>query len=304
METKYSVGIPVRNEDNTLEDCINSVLEQTVKPKSVFVCVNASTPEFTELAYSMEDKYDSVQVMESAPGKPSAWNEIVKSRDTDLMMMIDGDVLISSNSAESMMKEMQENPEIYVVGGNVSYLPSDSRIFRSMNSGSKETGNTQHFLSGRLYMMKTGETLALGDRLGISLMPTDIINEDALVRHVVSSEDRMMISSDAYSLANPIDNFLDWYKTTLRIAEGKKQIKEKYPQLASLDTFQEVSSKKSLIQKFIDTPGFDQKFLKVGFWALNRLIRKYVDFKHCSYNNIWAVPEATKREFDNQTQST
>jgi glycosyltransferase involved in cell wall biosynthesis len=247
--TQYSVGIPVRNEKDTLEDTVDSIMNQTVLPEKVYICVNGSTDGSLDLAHRLTGQYNQVIVLHSNPGKANAWNAIVKHCPTNYVMMTDGDVLLNREAAGHLLTAFERNPEAYVAGGYVVHKkPKQVSLFsRLCNPYPYDRIRPLHWLSGQLYMMKKDELMDMAGRYGIDLMPPTIINEDLLIEHIVRREDRLTHAGGAHGTVFWVNSFGEWMRWKRRIFMGQMQISEKYPYLGMYSVRDWVKWKKNII---------------------------------------------------------
>jgi len=296
----YSVGIPVRNEANTLVDCVESVLAQTIPPQEILICVNGSKDGSLEIAYGLARNNNVVSVLESNPGKPHAWNKIVDEAKTDNILMIDGDVKINDVGAQNLLKKLEQNPNLTITGGRPAYLkPDKTTIFSFFCNETYKRPLDIFGLMGRMYMMRKEATLDVGEIAGIKLMPPDIMHEDTLLGLISHEQGKFDMADNAYALANPIVSFKDWKKETVRRWNGYKQLREQYPQLSSgyKSTFKIYQN---WAKRLIEIDGIHRKCGMTGLLITRTLIGAYMGFKRSDYNNLWDETKSTKVAFNNQ----
>lgn len=95
------VIIPAYNEDRNIILCIESILEQSIKPKTIFIVDDAShdrTFEFAE-AFSAFVKLDVVlSKNNSSQGKTHAILEVAKKSAADVLFVLDADTILESKN--------------------------------------------------------------------------------------------------------------------------------------------------------------------------------------------------------------
>ncbi|GAF85974.1 unnamed protein product, partial [marine sediment metagenome] len=125
MKLEYSVGIPVRNEEQTIVQTLNSILAQTIQPKEVHVCVNNSSDGTYRKVSDMALAEKKINLIASAPGKANAWNRIISECLENTVMFCDGDVVVNPEAAENMLNEFTENQGLVLIGGSNGYFTSE-----------------------------------------------------------------------------------------------------------------------------------------------------------------------------------
>lgn len=194
---KISVCIPARNEQATIQQTLDSVVNNGWNGGlSVFVCVNGSSDYTFDLAnaYSLREpskrNYADIEVFESTPGKANAWNELVKRADSDVVVFCDGDVKVKEGSLNAIYDKLRSS-HFAAVGGFSYKLFSNLNLFDAILSYPRHD-LPNRTLAGRLYGF---DRERLSDRLkhyGFIAqnlrIPSNVINEDRFVSLVC--EDR------------------------------------------------------------------------------------------------------------------
>jgi glycosyltransferase involved in cell wall biosynthesis len=298
MDTRYSVGIPVRNEENTIVQTLESMLYQTVPPREIIVCANGTKDHTYEKVADMAKSEKSINLIISDPGKPNAWNAIVSQSTDNNILFSDGDVTINREAAENMLAKFAENKDLVIVGGLNRYYPVDknklySRFFSQNNGDAQIKGN---WICGRLYMAKMNELFSLADDLGVKLMPETIINEDELLDRV--SKGHKEIIGTAYNYSTHISTFHDWNIEFRRILAGNKQIRNMYPQLFE-ESAMNINRLQNYIDKFNNIQGWKNKAFKTSMFLLRQTLKAYYSvFDNLDYNNVWKETQSTKVAVD------
>ncbi len=299
MEVTYSVGIPVRNEESTIVQTLESILSQSTHPREVIVCVNGSTDNTYAITTDMALSEDKIKVITSSPGKANAWNRIVSVCSDNTMMFCDGDVTINSAAAENMIKTLSGNPELVLVGGSNAYFTSNPNTFFSKYFTEDTQGRLikPNWVTGSLYMTKLNELFTLADKLKIELMPPDIINEDGLLDVITKGHNEIIDS--AYSTIMKVSTFHDWYIQIKRIMAGQRQIIEKHPDYASDPQF---SPKKlqHYLARFNEIEGIGKKIGVTSLFLLRKALGVYYKISDkLDYNPIWEEATSTKVRLTN-----
>jgi len=294
MKAEYSVGIPVRNEGQTIVQTLDSVLAQTVQPKEVHVCVNGSTDNTYSKVSDMASAEKRINLITSDPGKANAWNRIVSEGLEDVIMFCDGDVIINPEAAESMLDKFTENQRLVLVGGANAYYSLDGTTIFSRYFAENSAGKPikQDWVCGRLYMTKIKELFALAEKLEIGLMPSDIINEDGLLE-ILTTGYREIIDS-AYNLSMQVSTFHDWRIGFKRVLAGQKQLKKMYPQHFGDSDFS-IKRLKNYFRRFNEIDDWRKKVGVTSLFLLRTTLNIYYKFSNnLDYNPVWQETESSK----------
>lgn len=105
-----SVIIPVHNTADTLQRCVDSVLNQTVTfPIEIILVENGSTDNSPELCREMAERYDCVRTITSSPaGLSLARNCGVKAARGEWVAFLDSDDLLQPDFFEALFKARDE----------------------------------------------------------------------------------------------------------------------------------------------------------------------------------------------------
>ena len=299
MEVNYSVGLPVRNEERTIVQTLESILAQTIQPQEILVCVNGSSDDTYAKVLDMTSTEDKINLITSTPGKANAWNKIVSECSENMVMFCDGDVIINSEAAENLFYHFVSNPELVIVGGANAYFNlDDTTIFsRFCLENSEGKPIRQEWVCGRLYMAKMNELFNLARKLEIELMPPDIINEDGFLEMLTTGY-REVINS-AYNLSMNTSTFHDWRIGFNRVLAGQKQLKKRYPQYYGDSDFS-LKRLKNYATRFNEIRDWRKKVGITSLFLLRTALNIYYKlFDHLDYNPAWKETESTKVEIRN-----
>ena len=180
MNLDYSVGIPVRNEEKSLPYTLDSILNQTIPPKEILVCVNGSRDNTRNIVERYSSTNNLVKLLTSPPGKPSAWNRIVSETKNNYNLFCDGDVIISREAAEKLLETLDQDKELLIAGGSLVYLDTNKTFFKKYFLETPGKKIIPKDIWGALYMIRLKEMKQKSRENSIELMPEEIINEDQL----------------------------------------------------------------------------------------------------------------------------
>jgi glycosyltransferase involved in cell wall biosynthesis len=304
MEVTYSAGVPVRNEEKTIVQTLESILAQSVLPQKIIVCVNGSSDKTYEKVSDMASAENKINLITSAPGKANAWNRIVSESSENLVMFCDGDVVLNPEAAENMFNKFTENPKLAIVGGSNAYFTSGattmfSRFFTENLEGKPVK---QDWVCGRLYMAKLDELFNLAGKLKIDLMPQDIINEDGLLEMLTTGYREIIDSS--YNLSMQVSTFNDWLVGFKRVLAGQKQLKKRYPEYYGDSDFS-IKRLRNYVTRFNEISDWRKKAGVTSLFLLRTALNIYYKFSdNLDYNAVWKETGSTKVQIRDYNQAS
>lgn len=124
MEINISVVIVTWNNENDIEECLNSILDQTFKNYYVIVVDNNSTDKTVEI---IKQKFPQVTLLEQKKnlyltgGNNLGIKYAFEKNDSPFVMVLNPDTKVESNLLETLYESMSENPEVGAVGPKVKF---------------------------------------------------------------------------------------------------------------------------------------------------------------------------------------
>jgi glycosyltransferase involved in cell wall biosynthesis len=294
MQTPYSVGLPVRNEENNIVQCIESLLDQSISPRAIHVCVNGSSDKTYQLVSDMAKVETSIDVLTSEPGKAKAWNEIVANSDDAYMLFTDGDVVINQDAARHLLNKLNSDNRLAIVGGAKAYYSNDSTTFFSRYFTENISGNSiaVPLLCGSLYLAHLPSLKLLAIKKNVQLIPDDIINEDQFLGLLASDYKKNIV--DAYATSMQISTFQDWFVATKRHISGTHKLKKDYPQIFTESSFS-VHYRDNYLERFKNIPSFSNKLGLFSLFCLRQALSYYYPLANkLDFNCIWEETSSTK----------
>lgn len=125
--TRFSVLIPVYNVENYLDDCLNSVLNQTFTDFEVICVDDGSTDKSLEILenFKKNDKRIKIVKHEKNQGLLAARVSAVKKAKGDYFVFLDSDDSLKANALEIFDKEITKYPvEILMCNMNLKFTDS------------------------------------------------------------------------------------------------------------------------------------------------------------------------------------
>ncbi|MGG7178138.1 glycosyltransferase family 2 protein [Clostridium paraputrificum] len=114
-----SVLVPIYNEEEYLEEAIQSFVEQDYKEKEIILVDNGSSDRTFEIAKKFEEKYpEIIQAYSIDKGKNKALNFAFERSKGDLILFFAGDDILTEGSLRERAKAMEKfNPLTDMAGG-------------------------------------------------------------------------------------------------------------------------------------------------------------------------------------------
>ena len=125
-----SVIIPILNAESFLEECVNSVLNQTLKELEILLVDDRSTDSSRRIALSFAEKDERVKVTstnELYHGVSAARNMAIKLASGEFVAFLDADDFFPSiHSLQLLVSEARRSNSL-IVGGSLEIVDSNSR---------------------------------------------------------------------------------------------------------------------------------------------------------------------------------
>jgi len=110
---KVSVCIPTYNAATTIDNCLRSVMNQSIPPFEILIVDGYSQDETLDILR----KYKNVKVIASAKGIGRARKILAERASGEILAWIDADVVVPSNWLELHLKIHRENQSIQILSG-------------------------------------------------------------------------------------------------------------------------------------------------------------------------------------------
>lgn len=121
---KFSVSMCVYGKDNPLwfSEAVESILNQTVKPDEVVLVVDGPVPDALQATISLYEQNPIFRVIRLPEnvGHGNARRIGLNNCTYELVALMDADDISIPDRFEKQLKIFRENPEISVVGGNIT----------------------------------------------------------------------------------------------------------------------------------------------------------------------------------------
>lgn len=118
MDYKVSVVVPIFNIFPYLEDCINSILEQTYDNIEIVLVDDGSTDDSGRLCEEYSEKYENIIVVHQVnAGLGMARNTGIRNAKGDYICFVDGDDYISKDHVSNLMSRIIQEGTDACYGG-------------------------------------------------------------------------------------------------------------------------------------------------------------------------------------------
>ncbi|MCK4983851.1 MAG: glycosyltransferase family 2 protein [Victivallaceae bacterium] len=241
MDSDYCIGVPVRNEAVNISSLLKTLLEQTIPPVKILICVNGTTDDTFEIASKLAEKNNIIDVLRSDPGKANAWHEIIKHVSTDKVLFCDGDILVDKEAAEKLLCCLDADNDLILAGGTAWSINEKKTFFAKYFVASESEPPEPKWVVGRLYMLRLEKLKARVKELGVELMPKDTINDDGYLELVTSGHNTL--TKEAFVSSAGVDSFSDWRHRYVRILAGQKELESRYSNLLRPDDARDQTAK-------------------------------------------------------------
>ena len=132
INTDISIYVPVYNGEKTIEKCLDSILNQTLKPNNILVVNDSSNDQTSKIL----KKYGEKIVVHDNPkncGLSFSRNFAINKLNSRYIASIDADVELDPKWLEILYGDMQKN-KVTLIGGRMfeKYLDNPCNLWRSI----------------------------------------------------------------------------------------------------------------------------------------------------------------------------
>jgi CDP-glycerol glycerophosphotransferase len=133
MAYDISIIIPVYNVEKYIQECIESIINQTYKNFEVIIVDNGSEDSTLEIATAFQTNYDWIHVYQHPYGLVGgARNFGIKKATGTYIMFVDGDDLLPEFALEKLITAATNNDADIAMGNIVKYLPDKTKDFTDL----------------------------------------------------------------------------------------------------------------------------------------------------------------------------
>lgn len=129
MNSIVSILIPVYNCERYLEQCLDSIVNQTYQHLQVVIVDDGSTDQSLQIAQSFARGYSFIEVYHQVnEGVATARNKLISLARGDYILFVDSDDWIEKDMIEQMLKVLQQTQVDIVVCGYIKDIGDNANI--------------------------------------------------------------------------------------------------------------------------------------------------------------------------------
>ena len=138
------IVIPVFNEEENLNDSIDSIVNQTLLPKKLLLVNDSSTDDSETILKKYTNKFSWIEYITikskqvHVPGEKviNAFNKGLEKLDTnyEIICKFDSDIILPKNYLESIKNIFANNPKVGIAGGNLYVKKDNNWIYEKISS--------------------------------------------------------------------------------------------------------------------------------------------------------------------------
>ena len=131
---KVSVIIPVYNNEEYLEECLNSVINQTLDDLEIICIDDGSTDNSLNILNEYSNKYEFIKVFSGEnQGAANARNKALKHATGEYVAYLDSDDIFIDNNALQFMYEAGTALNFDMVSANLKVITYDGSLIKNYN---------------------------------------------------------------------------------------------------------------------------------------------------------------------------
>jgi glycosyltransferase involved in cell wall biosynthesis/GT2 family glycosyltransferase len=127
-----SVILSTHNDENTISDAINSILNQSYTDLELIIINDCSTDKTKEVIKSFDDRRLIYLENKTNIGRSRSRNKAIKMAKGDFIAIMDGDDISAPNRLDVQFKYLIKNPDVDLVACNVIYFYEDTVLGSSL----------------------------------------------------------------------------------------------------------------------------------------------------------------------------
>jgi len=289
-----SLIITAYKEPRTIGRAIEAIASGNVGKNEIIVA--APDKETLDAAMKLKKKYPQLRtIKDNGKGKPAALNLVVKKAKGDILVLSDGDVYVSKNAVEKMIRIMEDEKIGAVSGNPVSIDAKDNKLgFWAHVLSSVANDVRKGALKNGKRLFCSGYLFAIRKKL-FPKLPEELLSEDGYIsQNVYDKGFQIGYSEQSKVFIKYPSTFEDWIKQKKRSAGGYNQIKNltgktmrsfSWESSGALKLFKYVSGIRELVWLF------ELFVARVYLWSV---IYRDINVKKKSQKEIWVRVESTK----------
>lgn len=188
--TKFSVLIITYNQEKYIQDCVNSVLNQTYQDFEILINDDCSTDSTYKKIEEINDSRIKIFKPEYNKGINAAIDCLVQNAAGEYTILLGGDDMIVPNYLETILNTFTQNPEIGAVYCNLTPINEENISYKNVPPKKYLTVNMpEHeqlrfaFLFGN-FVFSTGMAVKTSCLKNILPLPYSIVNNQDFKMHI------------------------------------------------------------------------------------------------------------------------
>jgi glycosyltransferase involved in cell wall biosynthesis len=131
-KSMVTIGLPVFNGENFLEESIESILRQSFTDYQIVISDNGSTDGTQQICEHYSAKYDSIIYLRSEKNHGAAWNfrRVFEHSSSIYFKWMAHDDIIAPNYLEKCVTALEENPEAVLAYPLTKVIDSEGQIIQ------------------------------------------------------------------------------------------------------------------------------------------------------------------------------
>lgn len=223
---KFSVGVPVYNEEANIERLLKNLLNQPLGPQfkrgEIWVVASGCTDRTADIVRGHAEKHTCIRLIEEEErrGKSYALSIILKRISEDVLVIVGGDNFPGRNSLHRLLLPFREENVGAVTGRPLPVNDPDS----FWGYVSHLIWGLHHELCSRDGVKLSSEFCAVRSDL-VKEIPHNIVNDDAYMEWIIREQGyKIIYAPDAISYMKGPGNLRDFVNQRRRVAHGHLQI--------------------------------------------------------------------------------
>lgn len=297
-KVSLSVGIPAYNEGANINRLIHSVFEQNRSNfylEKIYVVSDGSEDDTVEKVKLLSKKHSNLQIYSDGirKGKAARLNEIYRRNKSELLLTLDGDVMLGTQDTISLLVgRMMKEKRLNVVAGNL--IPLKPRAFKAQII-------YQNHIMWNSIRYAIGKTNHISNLYGsVSLLRSQFAKKVSYPTNLTGDEEFLYLKSYKNGGFDFVKDAIVFYKTPKSFAEfsnqGRRYKNERFSltpifgnETLALHIIPLKAKIKGVLSSFISNPILTSFALAYNFYM--KVTPFLDDFTH---TGIWEMATSTK----------
>ncbi|ADZ21573.1 putative glycosyltransferase (exosortase G-associated) [Clostridium acetobutylicum] len=250
-----TILIPIYNSENTLENCLNSVINQTypIEKISVMLINNGKRDKAYNVFCSFQERNPRLKVwwLDSSSGKAKALNKGIYMANGKYIINIDSDGVLDKEAILKVVEKFETNPDICAMTGVVLTDPELIEETKLKNLRLIQRCELfeyiEAFLIGRGFQSQVNMMFTLAGAFSCYrreiIMKTQLYNNETLGEdtHMTSQirellDGKIALCEEAFFYVDPIDDLDKLYIQRQRWQRGQMEVSALFNEIANKNT--------------------------------------------------------------------